>query len=365
MIRGRSSLRFFAVALIALVAAGALAQSPSGDSLVAGFQNPPDSAKPRVWWHWMNGNVTKEGITADLEWMKRSGIAGMQMFDGNLGTPQFVDKRLVWMTPDWKDAFRHSGAEADRLGLEMAMAASGGWSETAGPWVKPEEAMKKLVWSELRVQGPKKFAGSLPHPPTNNGRFQNLPAPADLEFPTDNGLSGTKSQPKAPPAPPDPTYYADAAVIAYRVPGNEVHMADLHPKITSSASRINSAALIDGDLSKNVLIPYEAGGKPSGVQFEFAQPFGTRAFSIAAGAGSTFGGASIPTGEVEASQDGTKWVTLVTLPGTWPCLLGLSRAHLCLPGDTCTFLSSRASSRASQHVRRNVGIASRAGFQSS
>jgi hypothetical protein len=66
----------------------------------------------------MNGNVTKEGITADLEWMKRTGIAGMQMFDGNLGTPQFVEKRLVWMTPEWKEAFRHAGAEADRLGLK-------------------------------------------------------------------------------------------------------------------------------------------------------------------------------------------------------------------------------------------------------
>ena len=110
-----------------------LAQSANDDPLLSGFKNPPDSAKPRAWWHWMNGNVTKEGITADLEWMKRTGIAGMQMFDGNLGTPQFVEKRLVWMTPEWKEAFRHAGAEADRLGLEMAMAASGGWSETAGP----------------------------------------------------------------------------------------------------------------------------------------------------------------------------------------------------------------------------------------
>jgi len=95
----------------------AAAQGPSDDPLVTGFKNPPNSAKPRVWWHWMNGNITKEGITADLEWMKRVDC-GMQMFDGNLGTPQFVDKRLVWMTPEWKDALRHAGAEADRLGLE-------------------------------------------------------------------------------------------------------------------------------------------------------------------------------------------------------------------------------------------------------
>src|SRR5437870_9683753 len=147
------------------------------DALERGFKDPPESARPRVWWHWLNGNVTKEGITADLEWMKRVGIAGMQMFDGSLGVPLFVDKRLVWMTPDWKDAFRHAAAEADRLGLEMAMAASGGWSETAGPWVKPEEAMKKVVWSETRVEGPRRLTGVLPHPPRLNGRFQDTPIP--------------------------------------------------------------------------------------------------------------------------------------------------------------------------------------------
>src|SRR6266566_2024809 len=151
------------IAVVALLPglAGLGAGQSSGDELERGFMKPPDSAKPRVWWHWLNGNVTKEGITADLEWMKRVGIAGMQMFDGSLGVPLFVDKRLVWMTPDWKEAFRHAAAEADRLGLEMSMAASGGWSETAGPWVKHEEAMKKVVWSETHTEGPKKFTGML------------------------------------------------------------------------------------------------------------------------------------------------------------------------------------------------------------
>ena len=70
------------------------------DTLAAGFANPPASARPRVWWHWMNGNITKEGIRLDLEWMKRVGIAGMQNFDANLDTPQVVDRRLVFMTPE-------------------------------------------------------------------------------------------------------------------------------------------------------------------------------------------------------------------------------------------------------------------------
>ena len=297
------------------LSAQVLAQNTNDDPLLSGFQNPPDSAKPRAWWHWMNGNVTKEGITADLEWMKRTGIAGMQMFDGNLGTPQFVEKRLVWMTPEWKEAFRHAGAEADRLGLEMAMAASGGWSETAGPWVKPEEAMKKVVWSEIQVQGPKKFAHALPHPPTNNGRFQNLPLPPDFQFPSNDDLPGARPQPKLPPEPPDPTFYADTFVLAYRLPDSEVSMEDLHPKVTFSAGRVDAKALMDGDVSKNIALPYASDGKPSWIQFEFDKPFRAQAFTIAAGIGSTFGGPALPDGDVGASQDGQTWVTLVKLPG--------------------------------------------------
>src|ERR1019366_355604 len=78
------------------------AQNSDGQ-LEQGFKNPPDSAKPRAYYFWLNGNVTKVGITADLEWMHRVGIAGVQLFDGDVGIPQFVDQRLAWMTPEWKD----------------------------------------------------------------------------------------------------------------------------------------------------------------------------------------------------------------------------------------------------------------------
>src|SRR5262249_17401714 len=91
------------------------------NNLNDGFQNPPNSARPRVWWHWMNGNVTKEGIQKDLEWMKRVGIGGFQNFDASLFTPQIVEKRLIYMTPEWKDAFQFTAQLADKLGLEMAI----------------------------------------------------------------------------------------------------------------------------------------------------------------------------------------------------------------------------------------------------
>ena len=95
-----------AVIVMTLLGTWAAGTQSSGDALERGFKNPPDSAKPRVWWHWMNGNITKDGIKADLEWMKRVGIGGFQNFDAALDTPQVVKKRLVYMTPEWKDAFK-------------------------------------------------------------------------------------------------------------------------------------------------------------------------------------------------------------------------------------------------------------------
>ena len=120
--------------LLFFAATAAIAQSGT-DPLKSGFENPPQGARPRVWWHWMNGNITKEGIKLDLEWMHRAGLGGFQNFDAALTTPQVVDKRLAYMTPEWKDAFKYATTLADQLGMEEAIAGSPGWSETGGPWV--------------------------------------------------------------------------------------------------------------------------------------------------------------------------------------------------------------------------------------
>ena len=226
------------------------------DTLRGSFLDPPPSARPRVWWHWMNGNITKEGIQLDLEWMKRVGIGGLQNFDAALMTPKVVDKRLAYMTPEWKDAFRYAAGLADRLGLEMAIASSPGWSETGGPWVKPEQAMKKLVWSELRIPGGTKFAGALPKPPDTTGPFQAVPQQDEM-----GALGG--------PGVAPPRYYADAAVVAYRMPSAAT--PDGRPAtVISSAEGIDAALLNDGDLVKGVKIPI---GKDGGwLQYEYAAP---------------------------------------------------------------------------------------------
>ncbi len=101
----------------------AAASAPEGgsDPLADGFRNPPAAARPRVWWHWLSGNVSREGITKDFEWMRRIGIAGAMMFDGDPGAPQIVPKRVTVLSNEWKADLLFAGSEARRLGLEFTM----------------------------------------------------------------------------------------------------------------------------------------------------------------------------------------------------------------------------------------------------
>jgi hypothetical protein len=300
----RSRQAALVVLLTAFVGAWIVSAQNSGDALERGFQNPPDSAKPRVWWHWMNGNITKEGIKADLEWMKRVGIGGFQNFDAALNTPQVVEKRLVYMTPEWKDAFKYAATLADQLGLEMAIAGSPGWSESGGPWVPPAQAMKKFVWTETRVEGGRPFTGALPKPPSATGPFQNIAA-----VPRGGFGGGT-------PPPALPEFYADSAVIAYRVPDGDLSMTELQPKVTSSGGQFELAALTDGDLAKSTLLPAAPVDQKAWIQFEFAAPQTVRGLTLVTaggGRGGRGGGGASGT-DLESSKDGTEFRTVIAVP---------------------------------------------------
>ena len=244
-------------AFVLLCAAGSFGQN-TADQLKIGFENPPNVALPRVWWHWMNGNITEEGIKLDLEWMHRVGIGGFHNFDAALDTPQVVDHRLAYMTPEWKDAFRYATTLADKFGMEEAIAGSPGWSESGGPWVPASQGMKKYVWSETLVEGGKPFTGVLAHPPTETGSFQTLGSGDMVEM-----AKRGKEIPK---------FYADAAVVAYRRPANDVSIASLHPKFTASGGSPDYAILTDGDLLKSTKLPIAPKGESSWIQYEFDSP---------------------------------------------------------------------------------------------
>lgn len=172
------SILLLAFALCALTRIGA---GGADDQLARGFQNPPDSAKPHTWWHWCNDNITKEGITADLEAMKRVGVGGAQIFNVDVGVPAGPVK---FMTPQWREMMKHAVKEADQLGIELCLHNCGGWSSSGGPWVQPQHAMLMVTTSETRVKGPTRFDDVLPQPPTRRGFYRDI---AVLAFRTPQG----------------------------------------------------------------------------------------------------------------------------------------------------------------------------------
>jgi len=244
-----------------LAAAVSLAQSAAfaADALDAGFQSPPDSAKPQTWWHWMNGNVTKEGITADLEAMKQIGLGGAEIFNADCGIPAGP---VRFNSPEWHELFTHAVREADRLGLQLEAHNCAGWSSSGGPWNAASNGMMRVVTSELRLTGPTNFLGVLPQPP------------AKLD------------------------YYRDIAILAFPTLDGET-VSPLRPKVTTSATNVNAAPLADRKNTANVSLPLPSPGHPQFVQYEFPQPFAARIVQFTPGPG-----ISSAQGVVQTSSNG-------------------------------------------------------------
>ena len=149
----------------------------SNASLEQDFAAPPHLARPMVWWHWMGNNVSKEGITADLESMKTVGISEATIF--NIGSYQKSEGNPAWKnnsyrSPEWWALVEHAVKEAKRLGITLGMQNCIGYSGSGGPWVTPEKAMKKVVWSTTPVKGETAFSGKLPQPETKLGFYREI-----------------------------------------------------------------------------------------------------------------------------------------------------------------------------------------------
>ncbi len=285
--------------LIVLCVLGSLASCQNAkvtkEKLYNAFQNPPSEAQPRVWWHWMNGNITKDGISKDLQWMKRSGIAGFMNFDAGMATPQIVPERLIYMTPGWKDAFAFATSLADSLGLEMSVASAPGWSFTGGPWVKPKDGMKKLVWRELWVKGGTTFDAALPEPYKVIGKYQNIPLHANARE----------------------DYYGDIAVLAYKLPEKEVPMSELKPKISSNAGSFTLEQLTDGDLASSQ--PLHAGRNGvSWIQYQFRDLQTIKAVTVVDGRVRSQWGAPVETSSkyLAVSNNGVNFSKVLDIPNS-------------------------------------------------
>ena len=272
------------------------------DNLYKGFLTPSNAAMPRVWWHWMNGNITKDGIRKDLEWMHRVGIGGFQNFDAALATPQIVEKRLTYMTPEWKDAFKFTTKLADSLHLEMAIAGSPGWSESGGPWVKPEDGMKKIVWTETRVKGGASNI-TLQKPSGVTGPFQNIVKSAGFGESTES----TNHQ----------DFYKDIAVVAYKLPVADRSLSEAGAFVTSSGGKFTLAQLTDGDLATSILLPRDSTDGFGWIQFAFPQPQTIKAITMVGGGNPGIfgmGADARDSRKLEVSDDGINFRVVCIIP---------------------------------------------------
>ena len=160
----------------AALAVGLAAASAATDDLEEGFANPPTRARLRAYWWWLNGNVNRAAITRDLEEMKAKGFGGALICDAG-GAEQDGNEPVphgpTFFSPEWRELYKHTLREADRLGLEMSLNIQSGWN-LGGPVVKAEDAAKKLVWSEVRAVGPASLNQKLPEPKSRDGFYRDL-----------------------------------------------------------------------------------------------------------------------------------------------------------------------------------------------
>lgn len=215
----------------------ALADIGSFD-LGRGFRNPPQSAHVKTWWHWMNGNITAEGITLDLEAMKDVGVGGFQIFQVN----DLPKGPVVYGTPEHHRLLQHAAEEADRLGLIFAMHNCPGWTSSGGPWIPPELSMQLLTWTETRIAG---------------GR--------DVDV--------ILKQPKA-----SHDYYRDAFVLAFPAqPGEEKPIPEQVAGVTTNDGPVDPALLNGG---AGVELRPDGAGRSAFIQFEFSDPFDARSILV-------------------------------------------------------------------------------------
>ena len=252
--------------ILCFVLANALPGSAKEMTLLERFEHPPAEARSTGYWAWLDGNVSAPGITADLEEMKRLGMGGaVQMFLEQ----QIAPGSVVFDTPQYWELVAHAIREGARLGLEIGFHNGPGWTGSGGPWVKPEDAMKRFTWTETHVRGGSHLQLTLPQPS------------------------------------PERPFYRDIAVLA--VPESQAD-ADLivsyQPKLFSGDKELDGAALLDGDWRTSVTFT------KGEALLEFDEPVTASALALAAPR-------QVPmaiTAEVEVSADGAEFQAVGSVP---------------------------------------------------
>lgn len=163
-----------------------------GDYDKTAFASPAKVYYPETWFHLIGGNVSKKGLTDDLEAIQRSGISGIQLFHGQFGGPwPGVTPQIACLSPLWEDAIKHAAEECRRLGLRFTMQNCPGWAMAGGPWITPANAMRHLAWSRTDITGGKGVINiHLTKPQPSVEAWRDYKDITVLAFPTPAGDSG-------------------------------------------------------------------------------------------------------------------------------------------------------------------------------
>ncbi len=262
--------------VLGLVGSGHCKDAPAvkdSTTLEQGFADPAPQYGPRTWWHWLNDNISLDGITKDLEAMKKLGYKGAHMVNLPQGGPPETFGDDVFGTPQWYEKVEHAAKECDRLGLELSFGSCVGWV-AGGPWIPAELSMQDIVWRQKFVDGGNKEPIQLPQPPKNRG------------------------------------FYRDVAVLAYpTLPGEAESLDSLQVKVTSDLAGIDWSAAIDGNPETFVELPnWKADEKSRSLIFEFPEPVSVRSLSMQVWEDSV-----MRLVKIFASEDGQQWQQLGVL----------------------------------------------------
>ncbi|MBQ9169562.1 MAG: hypothetical protein IJ148_01885 [Bacteroidaceae bacterium] len=164
-------------------------------SFLASFKQPDRIFYPETWFHFINGNIRREGITQDLEAIAASGIQGIQFFHGQMGDAADwpgTEEHVECLSPKWESLIKFTAEEAHRLGLRFSLQTCPGWATSGGPWIKPEQAMRHLSYSRTDITGGTDIDTELPVP--HKEEWRNWQDIAVLAFPAPEGDTGTFCQ---------------------------------------------------------------------------------------------------------------------------------------------------------------------------
>ena len=200
--------------LVCLLAWTTFAKAQGFQSLQTGFTHIPDSVRTSIYWYWLSDNISKEGVVKDLEAMKKVGIN--RAFIGNIGLDGIPYGKVKLFSDEWWDILHTTLKTAARLNIQIGIFNGPGWSQSGGPWIKPEQSMRYLTSSEVMVKGPLFFDQQLDKPQAQFQDVRVLAYPVRDDFNTGKEVTNVhlnKDQPFSLDIHADSPYTARSVVI--------------------------------------------------------------------------------------------------------------------------------------------------------